>query len=49
MRAAPGLAVPAARPIAASVRIDMRVALVISRRLADNGKPRVNLGRRGEL
>ena len=29
MRAAPGLAVAAARPIAASERIDMRVALVI--------------------
>jgi len=29
MRAAPGPAVTAARPIAASKRIDMRVALVI--------------------
>jgi len=32
MRAAPGLAVAAARPIAASMRIDMRVALVIGRK-----------------
>jgi hypothetical protein len=32
MRAAPGLAVAAARPIAASKRIDMRVALVIGRK-----------------
>jgi hypothetical protein len=32
MRTAPGLAVAAARPIAASKRIDMRVALVIGRK-----------------